>query len=63
MNVTAEVRELGVGYYAFSRSKEERAAEMKRLQDMREETERNKLKMKQRKEKERVSRLLNVVVR
>ena len=55
--VVLEVRELGVGYYAFSRSREDREAEMKRLRELRIETEKKKLQHIENEKKEKVQLL------
>ena len=50
-----EIRELGVGYYAFSGKQEERDSQMKRLEALREETEKRKKANEAKKQKQQVA--------
>ena len=53
--VFAEVRELGVGYFAFSGKQAEREEQMKRLEQYRQETEKRKQEAETKKKKQQVS--------
>ena len=49
-----EIRELGVGYFAFSGKQEKRDEQMKRLDQLRRETEKRKKENEVKKQKEQV---------
>ena len=53
--ILTEIRELGVGYYAFSGKQAERDEQMRRLDEYRRETEKRKQENETKKQKQQVN--------